>query len=107
MHKLSDLSVISVTKDAVHCDVEDEVVILGLKDGVYYGLNPVGAFIWDFIQEPKTVAEIQDAVLEEYDVSEEVCEKDLIELITELSDKGLIEVEGNLSNTECLERKNL
>lgn len=94
IHKISDLSVISVTKEAVHCDVEDEVVILGLKDGVYYGLNPVGAFIWNtIIQEPKTVAEIRDAVLEEYDVSEEVCEKDLMELLTELSDKGLVEVE--------------
>ncbi|MEN6553603.1 MAG: PqqD family protein [Methanobacterium sp.] len=94
IHKISDLSVISVTKEAVHCDVEDEVVILGLKDSVYYGLNPVGAFIWNtIIQEPKTVAEICDAVLEEYDVSEEVCEKDLMELLTELSDKGLIEIE--------------
>ena len=96
IHKLSDLSVISVTKDAVHCDVEDEVVILGLKDGVYYGLNPVGAFIWNLIQEPKTVAEIREAVLDEYDVEKEVCEKDLMELLTELSDKGLIEIEENL-----------
>ena len=96
IHKISDLSVISVTKEAVHCDVEDEVVILGLKDGVYYGLNPVGAFIWNtIIQEPKTVAEIRDAVLEEYDVEKEVCEKDLMELLTELSDKGLVEIEGN------------
>lgn len=92
IHKLSDLSVISVTKDAVHCDVEDEVVILGLKDGVYYGLNPVGAFIWNLIQKPKTVAEIRDAVLKEYDVEKEVCENDLMELLTELSDKGLVEV---------------
>ena len=93
IHKLSDLSVISVTKEAVHCDVEDEVVILGLKDGVYYGLNPVGAFIWNLIQEPKTMAEIREAVLDEYDVEKEVCEKDLMELLTELSDKGLAEVE--------------
>jgi len=94
IHKISDLSVISVTKEAVHCDVEDEVVILGLKDGVYYGLNPVGAFIWNIIsREPKTVAEIRDTVLEEYDVSMEVCEKDLMELLTELSDKGLVKIE--------------
>ena len=93
IHKLSDLSVISVTKEAVHCDVEDEVVILGLKDGVYYGLNPVGAFIWNLIQEPKTVAEIRDAVLEEYDVEKEICENDIMELIAELSDKGLVDVE--------------
>ena len=60
---------------------------------MYYGLNPVGAFIWNLIQKPKTVAEIREAVLDEYDVEKEVCEKDIIELIAELSDKGLIEVE--------------
>jgi len=93
MNKLSDLSVISVTKEAVHCDVEDEVVILGLKNGVYYGLNPVGAFIWNLIQKPKTVSEIRNAVLDEYDVEKEVCEKDLMELLGELLDKGIIKVE--------------
>lgn len=93
MHKISDSSVISVTKEAVHCDVEDEVVILEMKEGIYYGLNPVGAFIWNIIKEPKTVAEIRDAVLEEYDVEKEVCEKDLMELLRELLGKGLIGVE--------------
>ncbi|MDO9045565.1 MAG: PqqD family protein [Methanobacteriaceae archaeon] len=89
---ISDLSVISVTKEAVHCDLEDEVVILGLKDGVYYGLNPVGAFIWNLIQKPITVKEIKKAILNEYDVEEEVCENDLIELLGNLRDKNLIEV---------------
>ena len=89
---ISDLSVISVTKEAVHCDLEDEVVILGLKDGVYYGLNPVGAFIWNLIQKPITIKEIKEAILNEYDVEEEVCEKDLIELLSHLEEKNLIEI---------------
>ncbi len=89
---ISDLSVISVTKEAVHCDLEDEVVILGLKDGVYYGLNPVGAFIWNLVQKPVTVKELKEAILSEYDVEEEVCEKDLIELLGNLAEKNLIEI---------------
>lgn len=89
---ITDLSVISVTKEAVHCDLEDEVVILGLKDGVYYGLNPVGAFIWNLVQNPITVKEIKEAILNEYDVEEDVCEKDLVELLDNLLDKNLIEV---------------
>jgi hypothetical protein len=89
---ITDTSVISVTKEAVHCDLEDEVVILGLKDGVYYGLNPVGAFIWNLVQNPITVKEIKEAILNEYDVEEDVCEKDLLELLDNLMDKNLIEV---------------
>jgi hypothetical protein len=89
---IPDLSVISVTKEAVHCDLEEEVVILGLKDGVYYGLNPVGSFIWKLIQKPVSFKEIKEAVLAEYDVEEETCENDLQELLGDLLEKGLIEI---------------
>jgi hypothetical protein len=57
-------------------------------------LNPVGAFIWSNIQEPKKVEEIRDLILEEFDVGREECEADLIELLQELLNNGLIEVEG-------------
>ncbi len=93
MEKLSTSTVIKVTREAVHCDVEDEVVILSMKDGVYYGLNPVGAFIWNQIQEPKRVDEICDLIMGEFDVGREECEADLMELLNELQEKNLIEIE--------------
>lgn len=94
MSWLSSSSRVNATKKTVHCDVEDETVILGLKDGVYYGLNNSGAFIWNLIQEPKTITEIRDAILEEYNVEKDICEQDLMKLLHELLDKGLIEVDG-------------
>ncbi|MGB9980264.1 PqqD family protein [Methanobacterium sp.] len=93
MSSLSDYSLINATKETVHCNVEDETVILGLKDGLYYGLNPSGAFIWNLIQEPIMVTEICDAILEEYDVEKDTCRRDLMNLLQELLDNGLIEVE--------------
>jgi hypothetical protein len=92
MNKISLLSTISVTKEAVHCDVEEEVVILSMKDGVYYGLNSVGAFIWNQIQKPQKVEKIRNAILEEFDVDKGECEADLMELLGELLEKDLIEV---------------
>lgn len=90
--KLSKLSVVNVSKDVVHCDVEDEVIILGLKEGIYYSLNPVGTFIWNIIQNPKSLNEIHSAILKEYDIGKEESETDLMELLNELLDKGIIEV---------------
>lgn len=95
MNKLSLLTTVVVTKEAVYCSVEEDVVILSIKNGVYYGLNPVGAFIWNLIQKPKKVEEIREAILEEFDVNKEVCMVDLIELLGELSDKCLIEVSND------------
>jgi hypothetical protein len=89
---LSETSTVVVTKDQVSCDLSGEAAILNLKSGVYFGLNTVGASIWKLIQEPKTVKEIRDSILEEYDVESGRCEQDILEILQELSTNGLIEI---------------
>ena len=79
-------------KDQVSSDLGGEVAILDLKAGVYYGLDAVGARIWSLIQEPITVNEIRDILLEEYEVEPERCEHDLLALLRRLADEGLVEV---------------
>lgn len=90
--EILDDAMIQVNKDYVYCNVDDEMVLLGLEDGIYYGLNPVGAFIWEKIKEPMTIQEVRDAILEEFDVGKEECEQDLMELLHELAEKGLIDI---------------
>jgi hypothetical protein len=92
MENLSEGSIVVVTKDQVSCDLSGEAAILNLKSGVYFGLNTVGASIWKLIQEPKTVKEIRDSILEEFDVDPDRCENDILELLQELSTHGLIEI---------------
>jgi hypothetical protein len=89
---ISENSTVVVTKDQVSCDLSGEAAILNLKSGVYFGLNTVGASIWKLIQEPRTVKEIRDALVEQYDVEPKQCERDALELLQELSTHGLIEI---------------
>jgi len=89
---ISGKSVVKAAKDQVSADLEGEAVILNLQNGVYYGLNPVGAYVWGLLTEPRTVKEIQSAVLEEYDVESDRCERDLLDLLEKLATEGLIEV---------------
>ena len=82
-----------VSKDQVSSDLGGgEVAILNLKRGTYYGLDAVGARIWDLIQEPRTIGEIRDALVNEYEVQRDRCESDLITLLQRLTDEGLVEV---------------
>jgi coenzyme PQQ synthesis protein D (PqqD) len=87
-----DSSVVAA-KNQVSSDLGGEVAILDLEGGTYYGLDAVGARIWDLIQEPKTVEEIRNVLLEEYEVESERCERDVIRLLQELAEEGLVEVE--------------
>lgn len=85
-------TVISAIKEQVSCNLGGEAVILNLKNGSYYGLDVVGARIWGLIQEPKTLSEVCDAILREFDVERARCERDLWELVQNLSREGLVEV---------------
>ena len=89
--KLSEQSMIVVSPDQVSCDLSGESAILNLKAGVYYGLNEVGTRIWKLIQEPRRVGDLRDALLEEYEVEPDRCEADLMILLQDLLDNGLIE----------------
>lgn len=86
-------STVSVAKDVVSCDLVEEAALLNLKDGVYYGLNPVGARIWNLLQKPIVVKDILETLLNEYDVDEDVAEDDLMELLEELREKELVKVQ--------------
>ena len=79
-------------KDAVFSDLAQEVAILNLKSGVYYGLDAVGARIWHLIQESGRVEAILQALLRQYDVEPERCERDLLRLLQDLAAAGLIEI---------------
>jgi hypothetical protein len=78
-------------REQVSCDLGGESVILGLKTGVYYGINPMGTFIWNLIQEPIKINGIRDHILKEFEVKSDQCERDLVELLEALWANGLIE----------------
>jgi hypothetical protein len=69
-----------------------EVVILGFKNGFYYGLNKSATRIWQLLQEPTTVGEVLEILMEEYEVERDRCKDDLLELLDGLSARGLVEI---------------
>lgn len=85
-------SVVVASKEQVASDLAGEVILLSLKTGMYYGLDQVGARIWELLQQPRRVADIRDAIVREYDVDLERCERDVLVLLRNLLKEGLIEV---------------
>lgn len=83
---------VAAARDQVSVEVEGEAVILSLADGVYYGLDPVGARVWQLMEQPRTVAELRDAVVAEWEVDAPTAERDLLELLADLAARGLVEV---------------
>src|SRR5438477_9116302 len=85
-------SVVRTIKSYVWCDLGAEAAVLHLGSGLYYGLNDVGARVWELIQEPRRVHDLADTILREYEVDRPRCEKDLATFLSALAAAGLIEV---------------
>ncbi len=79
-------------RDQVSAQLDGEAVILSLADGVYYGLDPVGATVWALLEQPRTLAELRDAVVAEYEVDAPTAEADLRRLLGEMAGRALVEL---------------
>jgi hypothetical protein len=88
--KLSPETRIRVADDVLASAFEDEVVLLNLKDGIYYGLEGVGSRVWALVQDPAAVSEIRDALVKEFEVDAETCDRDLRALLKNLVRRGLV-----------------
>jgi hypothetical protein len=92
MPDISITSVVAATPRQTSVELGDEATVLHLDSWTYFGLNPVGARVWQLLREPRAVAEIRDALVAEYDVDADRCERDLLALLGDLLANQLIEV---------------
>jgi hypothetical protein len=93
MTKLTINSIVVVADEVVSCDLDGETAILDVKDGIYYGLDPVGAKIWNLIQKPILLEEVIKIILDEYEVNKDQCTNDIFELMEELLGNRLVKVD--------------
>jgi hypothetical protein len=92
------LDAIAVVSDhQLSTTLSGEVVILGLRDTIYYGLQEVGTRIWELLQTPHSVRQIVQQIISEYDVTEERAVADVCQLLGELCERGLVTVDPALT----------
>ena len=89
--EITPATVLVAARDQVSTELEGEAVILSLADGVYYGLDGVGALVWERLREPTSVAALRDAVTAAFEVDRETAERDLLALLRELAGRRLVE----------------
>lgn len=83
-------SCVVVSDEQVSTSLGGEAVILGMDDGVYYGLDAVGARVWALLATPRRVSDLVHAITGEFDVTPEQCERDVLSLLDELFARRLV-----------------
>ena len=70
----------------------DSAVMMSIEAGSYYGLNAVGARIWELLERPRRLDEICAALRDEFDVDANTCEAAVCAFATRLIDQGIVHV---------------
>jgi hypothetical protein len=73
-------------------EFDREWVILDLQRGAYFGMNEVGATIWQAISAGKSPAETAKSLGAIYECSETTALQDVLEFVGELIQRGLLEI---------------
>ena len=82
-----------LSPDALFQEIGGEGVILDLRSSSYFGLDEVGVRLWQLLQADPSLQAARDILLAEYEVEPAQLEQDLIKLLDQLTDAGLVTVE--------------
>ena len=91
-HLLTLAARVSPRDGVVFQQLQDEAVLLNLDSGQYFGLDPVGTRIWNLLADGKILSEVVSVIVAEYEVDAARCEGDLLKLLGDLEEQGLVTV---------------
>ncbi len=79
-------------KEVIQSRIGDEVVMLDVESGYYFGLNSVASVIWDMMKEKIELNTLVENLMKEFDVDKATCELDTLELLEEMEGKKIIRI---------------
>ncbi len=85
-------STIRRNPDLLHAVAGDDILMMNVEAGAYYGLEQVGVLIWELIAELITVDQMCARLIDEYDVGADVCETEVLAFLAHLVEQHIIDV---------------
>ena len=92
---LSADAIVVRNERTLSAEVDGELMAMSVERGMCYGLNAVGTRIWALIAEPRSVGDLCAQLRQEFDVEEEECRRDVVDLLEELRAEGLATVRSS------------
>ena len=83
-------STVRIPEDVLFQELHGEGVLLNLKTGVYFGLDAIGRRVFELLQQHGALQPVLDAMLAEFDVAEPQCAADLLALVADMEQHGLV-----------------
>lgn len=85
---------VRVPDDVLISRLQEESVILNLDSERYYGLDDIGTRMLSVLSTSESIEAAYESLRDEYDVDSQVLKEDLLALVENLHEKGIVEVLG-------------
>lgn len=79
--------------ELIVASIDGELVMLSVEKGQYFGIEGVGTRIWELLESPKTEDSIIESIIEEFEVDEATCRRDVVEFLDRMLEMELIVLE--------------
>jgi hypothetical protein len=84
-------TMLSRNGDILHAPVgTEEAVMMSVTAGAYYGVNAVGARLWELLETPATAGELCARIHDEFDVDEATCNAAVLKFLDDLVANGVV-----------------
>jgi Coenzyme PQQ synthesis protein D (PqqD) len=78
--------------EAATATVNDEVFMLSIRAGAYFGFNAAGSEIWRLLAQPRRVGELYEALSNIFDADMESISRDTGPFLQALLDRRLVRI---------------
>jgi hypothetical protein len=85
---------VAIPPDVLVQELDGESVILDVARERYFGLDRIGTHMWVALTTLDSIEAAYESLLAAYDVDSDLLRQDLLALVTELVDHGLVDLHG-------------
>lgn len=83
-------TIVTRAADLVSAQMDNEIVMLDVVRGEYFGIGGIGPRIWQLLEHPQSLSELCETLCREFRIDPENCRSDTLVFIGELIGIGLV-----------------
>ena len=89
---LTVTSIIQRDPEVIAAEADQDLIMVSIASGYYYGISNVAREIWDAIESPKRISDLIQDLTTTYNIDRTSCEDQTLSFLETLLKEGLVRV---------------
>jgi hypothetical protein len=91
-------TLVTRSEEPVAVEVDRTVVMMSVDQGMYFGLEGVGPRVWSLLEQPRSVRQLCEALISEFEVAPDVCRHEVGNFLEDLRRAQLVRFHDPATN---------